>query len=71
MAELTSIASGSATRTWPEIRDAMPLYNYSRKNIGYLLAMRDGAEVIVETDDDNRPLEDSGYTLVLCSLAVL
>ena len=29
----------------------------SRKNIGYLLAMRDGAEVIVETDDDNRPLE--------------
>jgi hypothetical protein len=37
--------------------DAAPLSNYSRKNIGYLLAMRDGAEVIVETDDDNRPLE--------------
>jgi hypothetical protein len=37
---------------------ALPLNNYSRKNIGYLLAMRDGAEVIVETDDDNRPLED-------------
>jgi hypothetical protein len=36
---------------------ALPLSNYSRKNIGYLLAMRDGADVIVETDDDNRPLE--------------
>lgn len=33
----------------------LPLNNYSRKNIGYLLAMRDGAEVIVETDDDNKP----------------
>lgn len=38
--------------------NALPLSNYSRKNLGYLLAMRDGAEVIVETDDDNRPLEE-------------
>ena len=37
--------------------NALPLSNYSRKNLGYLLAMRDRAEVIVETDDDNRPLE--------------
>ena len=33
-----------------------PTGHYSRKNIGYLLAMRGGAEVIVETDDDNHPL---------------
>lgn len=26
-----------------------------RKNIGYLLAIRDGADVIIETDDDNMP----------------
>ena len=26
-----------------------------RKNIGYLLAMREGANLIVETDDDNHP----------------
>jgi hypothetical protein len=36
---------------------ASPTRHYARKNIGYLLAMRGGASVIVETDDDNRPLE--------------
>jgi STELLO glycosyltransferases len=34
---------------------ASPTKHYSRKNIGYLLAMKDGADVIVETDDDNFP----------------
>jgi hypothetical protein len=28
---------------------------YARKNIGYLLAIRAGAETIIETDDDNKP----------------
>lgn len=32
-----------------------PERNYARKNIGYLLAMANGAEVIRETDDDNLP----------------
>jgi hypothetical protein len=32
-----------------------PTRHYARKNIGYLLAIRDGAENIVETDDDNYP----------------
>jgi len=31
--------------------------SYARKNIGYLLAMKHGADVIVETDDDNFPHE--------------
>ena len=30
--------------------------HYSRKNLGYLLAMREGAKVIIESDDDNEPL---------------
>jgi hypothetical protein len=34
---------------------ACPMRHYSRKNVGYLLAMRDGAAVIAETDDDNHP----------------
>lgn len=29
--------------------------SYARKNIGYLLALADGAEFLVETDDDNFP----------------
>jgi len=32
-----------------------PTRHYARKNIGYLIALRDGASVIVETDDDNSP----------------
>lgn len=34
-----------------------PTSSYSRKNIGYLEAVASGAEVIVETDDDNFPRE--------------
>ena len=33
----------------------LPLDHYSRKNVGYLHAMREGATRIVDTDDDNRP----------------
>jgi hypothetical protein len=32
-----------------------PTKHYARKNIGYLLAMRDHVSVIIETDDDNHP----------------
>ena len=32
-----------------------PTRHYARKNIGYLLALRAGASVIIETDDDNFP----------------
>jgi hypothetical protein len=32
-----------------------PTAHYARKNIGYLAAIRDGAQLIVETDDDNMP----------------
>jgi hypothetical protein len=35
----------------------LPLRHYSRKNIGYLLAMATKAPWILETDDDNEPLE--------------
>ncbi len=34
-----------------------PTRHYARKAIGYLLAMRDGADIIVETDDDNLPYD--------------
>jgi len=33
----------------------LPYNSYSRKNIGYLLAMKNKSMVIVETDDDNYP----------------
>lgn len=35
--------------------NALPFNSYSRKNIGYLYAIKNGATVIAETDDDNYP----------------
>ena len=35
----------------------LPENHYARKNLGYLLAMSRGAEVIFDTDDDNAPLQ--------------
>ena len=32
----------------------LPYKSYSRKNIGYLYAIAHGAQVVYETDDDNR-----------------
>jgi len=36
---------------------ACPERSYTRKNIGYLLAIQGGARFVVETDDDNFPLK--------------
>lgn len=36
---------------------SLPEKHYSRKNLGYLIAISKGAEVIIETDDDNWPKE--------------
>jgi len=35
--------------------DALPWNCYDRKNIGYLFAYKEGAEIIYSTDDDNYP----------------
>jgi len=35
----------------------LPQAHYSRKNLGYLIAIERGSEVIIETDDDNIPYE--------------
>jgi hypothetical protein len=37
---------------------ACPTRHYARKNIGYLLAMQAGCDVVIETDDDNMPGPD-------------
>lgn len=40
------------------IGEICPERSYTRKNLGYLEAIRAGATVIVETDDDNLPRKD-------------
>lgn len=38
----------------------LPSGHYSRKNLGYLVAIQNGAACIYETDDDNSPLQKWG-----------
>ena len=40
-----------------ELVKNLPLKHYARKNLGYLIAISKGAESIIETDDDNLPLD--------------
>lgn len=40
-----------------ECYDLLPFNHYCRKNIGYIQALRDGSEIIFDTDDDNAPLD--------------
>lgn len=40
-----------------EITRYLPWNHYSRKMIGYLYAIKEGADIIYDTDDDNAPLE--------------
>lgn len=51
--------SVEAQRTLPlRFPKLCPVKSYSRKNIGYLIALSEGAQIIVETDDDNYPREE-------------
>jgi hypothetical protein len=40
-----------------ELANILPEKHYARKNLGYLIAISKGAKTIIETDDDNLPLE--------------
>ncbi len=50
------------------LAELLPLNHYSRKNIGYLWAMRQGCRTIYETDDDNLPYDDWEFPDFLCRL---
>jgi hypothetical protein len=41
-----------------QLAKMLPVQHYARKNLGYLIAMDRGADVIIETDDDNFPQND-------------
>jgi hypothetical protein len=52
--------------TAAELANLLPYDSYSRKNIGYIVAIAGGASTIVETDDDNYPYDAFGTTLHRC-----
>lgn len=39
----------------PSLANAIPFNHYGRKMLGYVYAMQQGADVIIDTDDDNIP----------------
>lgn len=43
-----------------------PFNHYARKNIGYLYALQQGADIIYDTDDDNFPYEDWSLPAFTC-----
>lgn len=45
-------------KAFPSLSQSLPFNHYSRKNVGYLHAIRSGVKRIVETDDDNIPRAD-------------
>ncbi|MFZ3046134.1 MAG: hypothetical protein WA151_09490 [Desulfatirhabdiaceae bacterium] len=56
--ENTVFISAGAQKKLPfHIISNLPWNHYARKMIGYLMAMSQGAEVILDTDDDNFPIE--------------
>ena len=44
-----------------QINTFLPFNHYSRKMLGYLLAIKNGATVLIDTDDDNMPLPSHGF----------
>lgn len=43
------------------LAEAIPFNHYGRKMMGYVYAMRQGADVIIDTDDDNIPYADWNF----------
>ncbi|CAC9605891.1 hypothetical protein [uncultured Gammaproteobacteria bacterium] len=48
---------------FPKISKKIPNNHYCRKNIGYLYAINNGADCILETDDDNIPYDIFGQNI--------
>lgn len=48
---------------FPKMAKDLPWDSYSRKNIGYVYAIKQGADIIVDTDDDNIPYDDWGKNI--------
>lgn len=55
LADCRFLSVADQLKTKLQFAQACPVRHYARKNIGYLLAISKGTELIVETDDDNFP----------------
>jgi hypothetical protein len=58
---VTYISPDEQTKSCFRLTELLPWNHYSRKMVGYLAAIRSGASVIIDTDDDNIPYENWGF----------
>ena len=49
------LSTAQQLQLFPELSKLIPFNHYSRKNLGYLYAIKNGADIIFDTDDDNIP----------------
>ncbi len=56
-----------------ELYNVCPFNHYSRKNLGYLYAIKNGAKFIADTDDDNIPYDYWGGNIAFepCSMEIV
>lgn len=57
------ISPDEQLKLYPEFTHNLPWNSYCRKMTGYLYAIKNGAEVIADTDDDNIPYKNWGETI--------
>lgn len=63
---LTFLSVNDQQKLGFSIASNLPYNHYARKNIGYLYAIREGADVIYDTDDDNIPYPHWGLESFEC-----
>ncbi len=51
----TYLSPKAQVKTFPTFAELLPWNMYSRKNLGYLYAIKSGSAMIIDTDDDNIP----------------
>jgi hypothetical protein len=60
-AKVTFLSVDTQAKLGYSIIKDLPYNHYCRKNIGYLFAIMQGAEVIIDADDDNMPYPDWSF----------
>lgn len=67
-AELLDIpAQEQWLKSFPELKEIIPYNSDNRRNLGYLMAVEHGAEIVISIDDDNYAMDDDflgGHSIV-------
>ena len=56
--QINLISQRDWLRDHPKLKSIIPYNTDARRNIGYLMALQDGADIVISMDDDNYPTGD-------------